>query len=240
MTITFLHTNDVYEISPKDGKGGLGPLKTLLDRERAANPNTITTFGGDLISPSLMSGVTKGAQMIDLYNDLGTDVAVKLNALQRQSALPLLVSADLETGAGFRFRGSYFLPNAIDLGGATAFPWQMALGAIGDTALAYDVGRVTAEESRALGIHVAYGPVLDVNNNPANPVIGSRSFSEDPALVARLGAAMVRGIQDHGMLATGKHFPGHGDTQTDSHHALPVVPHDEARLRAANKDNFLA
>ncbi|MFO1067514.1 MAG: 5'-nucleotidase C-terminal domain-containing protein [Geminicoccaceae bacterium] len=79
VTITFLHTNDVYEISPKDGKGGLGPLKTLLDRERAANPNTITTFGGDLISPSLMSGVTKGAQMIDLYNDLGTDVAVAGN-----------------------------------------------------------------------------------------------------------------------------------------------------------------
>jgi 2',3'-cyclic-nucleotide 2'-phosphodiesterase (5'-nucleotidase family) len=79
VTITFLHTNDVYEISPKDGQGGLAELKTLLDRERAANPNTITTFGGDLISPSVMSGVTKGAQMIDLYNALGTDVAVPGN-----------------------------------------------------------------------------------------------------------------------------------------------------------------
>lgn len=169
-----------------------------------------------------------------------TDVAVKLNALQRQSALPLLVSADLETGAGFRFRGSYFLPNAIDLGGATTFPWQMALGAIGDTALAYDVGRVTAEESRALGIHVAYGPVLDVNNNPANPVIGSRSFSEDPALVARLGAAMVRGIQDHGMLATGKHFPGHGDTETNSHLALAAVTASRARLDSVELVPFKA
>lgn len=158
------------------------------------------------------------------------DVAVKVNALQRLSTLPLLMSADLETGAGFRFRGGAFLPNAIDLGGATNFPLQMALGAAGDTALAYDVGRITAEESRALGIHVAFAPVLDVNNNPANPVIGSRSFSEDPALTARLGAAMVRGLQEHGMLATGKHFPGHGDTETNSHLALATVTASRARL----------
>lgn len=168
------------------------------------------------------------------------DVAVKLNALQRLSALPLLVSADLETGAGFRFRGGYFLPNAIDLGGATTFPWQMALGAIGDTALAYEYGRITAEESRALGIQVAYGPVLDVNNNPANPVIGSRSFSEDPALTARLGTAMVRGIQEHGMLATGKHFPGHGDTETNSHLALASVTASRARLDSVELVPFKA
>ncbi len=158
------------------------------------------------------------------------DVAVKVNALQRLSALPLLMSADLETGAGFRFRGGAFLPNAIDLGGATTFPLQMALGAAGDTALAYDVGRITAEESRALGIHVAFAPVLDVNNNAANPVIGARSFSEDPSLTARLGAAMVRGLQEHGMLATGKHFPGHGDTETNSHLALATVTASRARL----------
>lgn len=159
-----------------------------------------------------------------------TDVALKLNALQRESPLPLLVSADLETGAGFRFRGGAFLPNGIELGGATTLPWQMALGAIGDTALAYEYGRVTAQESRALGVHVAFGPVLDVNNNPANPVIGARSFGEDPELAARLGAAMVRGIQDHGMLATGKHFPGHGDTETNSHLALASVTATRARL----------
>ncbi|MEP7384080.1 MAG: glycoside hydrolase family 3 N-terminal domain-containing protein [Gemmatimonadota bacterium] len=158
------------------------------------------------------------------------DVAVKVNALQRLSALPLLMSADLETGAGFRFRGGAFLPNAIDLGGATTFPLQMALGAAADSALAYDVGRITAEESRALGIHVAFAPVLDVNNNPANPVIGARSFSEDPVLTAKLGAAMVRGIQEHGMLATGKHFPGHGDTETNSHLTLATVSASRARL----------
>jgi beta-N-acetylhexosaminidase len=158
------------------------------------------------------------------------DIAAKINALQRASDLPLLVSADLETGVGFRARGGYFLPNAIDLGGATTFPWVMALGASKDSALAYEMGRVTALEGRALGIHIAFGPVLDVNNNPANPVIGARSFGEDPALVARLGAAQVRGIQEHGMLSTGKHFPGHGDTEINSHLDLPSVDVSKARL----------
>lgn len=158
------------------------------------------------------------------------DIAAKTNALQELSDLPLLVSADMETGAGFRARGGYFLPNAIELGGATSFPWQMALGAIRDTALAYDMAKVTAREARALGIHVVFGPVLDVNNNPANPVIGARSYAEDPLLTARLGAAFVRGLQDNGVLATGKHFPGHGDTETNSHLALAMVSASRSRL----------
>jgi beta-N-acetylhexosaminidase len=158
------------------------------------------------------------------------DIASKLNALQRMSDLPLLVSADLETGAGFRARGGYFVPNAIDLGGATNFPLQMALGAANDTTLAYELGRVTAVEARALGIHIAYGPVLDVNNNPANPVIGARSISENAALTARMGTAVLRGLQEHGMIATGKHFPGHGDTETNSHLALATVTASRARL----------
>lgn len=158
------------------------------------------------------------------------DIATKINALQELSSLPLVISADMETGAGFRARGGYFLPNAIDLGGATSFPWQMALGAIGDTALAYEMAKVTAREARALGIHVVFGPVLDVNNNPANPVIGARSYSEDPMLTARLGASFVRGLQDNGVIATGKHFPGHGDTETNSHLALAMVNASRSRL----------
>ncbi len=168
------------------------------------------------------------------------DVAEKANALQRLSGVPLLFSADLEAGAGFRFRGGHFLPNAIDLGGATVFPAQMALGAARDTALAYAQGRATAREGRALGIHIAYGPVLDVNNNPANPVINTRSFGEDPALVARLGAALVRGIQENGMLATGKHFPGHGDTETNSHLSLSTVTASRARLDSVELVPFRA
>jgi beta-N-acetylhexosaminidase len=168
------------------------------------------------------------------------DIAAKMNALQELSALPLLVSADLETGVGFRARGAYFLPNAIDLGGATSFPLQMALGAIRDTTLAYEMAKVTAREARALGIHVAFGPVLDVNNNPANPVIGARSYSEDAALTARLGASFVRGLQDNGMLATGKHFPGHGDTETNSHLALATVNATRSRLDSVELVPFRA
>jgi beta-N-acetylhexosaminidase len=157
------------------------------------------------------------------------DIAVKTNALQREAALPLLIGADLETGAAFRARGGYFIPNAIDLGGATAFPYQMGLGATRDTTLAYEMGRVTAIEGRALGIHMAFAPVMDVNNNPKNPVIAARSFGENPQLVARMGSAFIRGIQDNGMLATAKHFPGHGDTEQNSHLELARV--DASRMR---------
>ena len=168
------------------------------------------------------------------------EMGAKLNAMQRLSRLPLLVGADLEAGAGFRASGGYFLPNAIDLGGATVFPPQMALGATRDTALAYEYGRATAVEGRALGIHIVYGPVLDVNNNAANPVINVRSFGEDPAWVSRLGASYIRGVQDHGMMATGKHFPGHGDTDINSHLALPVVTASRARLDSVELPPFRA
>jgi beta-N-acetylhexosaminidase len=158
------------------------------------------------------------------------EIAAKLNALQRMSDLPLLVGGDLEFGAGYRARGGYFLPNGIDLGGAVLFPPEMAIGATRDTMLAYEQGRITAIEGRALGFHIDFSPILDVNNNPANPVISTRSFGEDPALVAKLGTAFIRGVQEHGMIATGKHFPGHGDTGTNSHLALPVVRVSRARL----------
>lgn len=159
-----------------------------------------------------------------------TDVAVKLNDFQIHSRLPLLVAADLETGAGFRLTGAVHSPTNIVLGGATNFPNLMALGAAGDPALAYEMGKITALEALAVGIHVPFAPVLDVNNNPDNPIINVRSFGEDPAQVAELGAALVRGIQDHGGIATGKHFPGHGDTDTDSHIGLPVIRASAARM----------
>ncbi|HYW52100.1 MAG TPA: glycoside hydrolase family 3 N-terminal domain-containing protein [Gemmatimonadaceae bacterium] len=168
------------------------------------------------------------------------EMAAKLNEMQRMAKVPLVIGADLEAGAGFRASGGYFLPNAIDLGGATTLPPLMALGATRDTTLAYEYGKATAVEGRALGIHIVYGPVLDVNNNSANPVINVRSFGEDPAWVARLGAAFVRGVQDNGMLATGKHFPGHGDTDINSHLALPVVTASRARLDSVELPPFRA
>jgi beta-N-acetylhexosaminidase len=158
------------------------------------------------------------------------ETAAKINAMQRLSALPLVLGADYETGVAFRQRGGYFLPNNIYLGGGTMFPYQMGLGATRDTSLAYQQGRITAIEGRAIGVHIAFAPVLDVNNNPANPVIGMRSFGEEPHLVADMGQAFIHGLQQHGMLATGKHFPGHGDTDENSHLTLTTVRASRARL----------
>ena len=168
------------------------------------------------------------------------DFAAVTNELQTLSDVPLLFAADFEFGAGYRARAGYFMPNAIDMGGATVFPQQMALGATDDSALAYAMGRITATEGRALGVQVNYSPILDVNSNPANPVINTRSYGEDPRLVSRLGAAFIRGSQDNGMLATGKHFPGHGDTETNSHLALPVVTASRARLDSVDLAPFVA
>ena len=146
------------------------------------------------------------------------DIATKLNALQLRSRLPLLISADLEWGAGMRVVG------------ATAFPQIMSVGATGDPHDAYTIGAAAAVEGRAVGIHVNFAPDADVNNNPANPIINIRSFGEDPRTVSRMVAEYVRGLHEHGMLATLKHFPGHGDTETDSHIGLPVITAGYARL----------
>jgi beta-N-acetylhexosaminidase len=221
-------------------------LATLTPRERAAQmvwPNIYGDYVSD-DSPQwrhITSYVTNekvGGLLISIGSPM--EIAVKLNALQRASTLPLLVGADFETGAGMRARGGYFTPNGIDLGGATVFPPNMAIGATNDSALAYEEGRITAREGRALGVHIDFAPVLDVNNNPANPVINTRSYGEDPRTVARLGSAFIRGLQDNGMIATAKHFPGHGDTGTNSHLALPVVNVSRARLDSVELVPFRA
>ncbi len=169
-----------------------------------------------------------------------TEVAVKLNQLQDRAKVPLLVAADLERGAGFRFRGAVFLPGPIALGGATEFPSLMALGASGDEELAREMGRITGIEARALGVHVPFAPVLDVNNNPDNPIINIRSFGENPRDVSLLGTAFTQGLQEAGGIATGKHFPGHGDTETDSHLALPIINVPRERLDSVELVPFQA
>jgi beta-N-acetylhexosaminidase len=146
------------------------------------------------------------------------DIAAKLDALQRHATVPLLVASDLEGGTAMRFNGG------------TAFPTNMGVAATGRESDAYEMGRITAEEGRAVGIHLVFAPVADVNNNAANPIINTRSFGGDASAVAALVAAEVRGLQDHGMLATAKHFPGHGDTGTDTHIELPVIDAPWSRL----------
>jgi beta-N-acetylhexosaminidase len=221
-------------------------LKTLSLREKVAQMVWPSVFGdytsGDSPQWQRLTSYVAGEKVGGFTISVGspTELAAKLNALQGMSGIPLLFGADLEAGAGFRARGGYFIPNAIDLGGAVVSPPEMAIGATGDTVLAFEEGKLTAQEGRALGIHIAYAPVLDVNNNPANPVINTRSYGEDPKLVARLGAAFIRGVQANGMIATGKHFPGHGDTGVNSHLALPVVTVSRSRLDSVELIPFKA
>jgi beta-N-acetylhexosaminidase len=146
------------------------------------------------------------------------EAAVLIDKVQAASKLPLLIASDFERGANFRLRNT------------VSFPWNMAIGATGSEHWAYLQGKATALESRAIGVNWIFAPVLDVNNNPANPVINIRSYGEDPKLVAKLGAAFIRGAQEAGVMATAKHFPGHGDTAVDSHLALPVMNMDRQRL----------
>lgn len=144
--------------------------------------------------------------------------AILYNKLQSVARLPLWVSQDMEFGAAMRVDGT------------TRFTPAMGVAATGNPENAYLKGKITAREARALGVHQIYAPVLDVNNNPDNPVINVRSFSADPDLVALFGMSMIEGIESEGILATAKHFPGHGDTDVDSHLNLPVINHRITRL----------
>lgn len=146
------------------------------------------------------------------------ELASYTNDMQQRSDVPLLISADFERGVSMRINR------------ATIFPVNMALGAARDEELTYRVGKAIATEGRSLGVHQNFAPVLDVNNNPGNPVINVRSFGENPELVAKMGKAYMNGLHDGGMISTGKHFPGHGDTDADSHIGLPVITYDMDRL----------
>jgi beta-glucosidase-like glycosyl hydrolase/CubicO group peptidase (beta-lactamase class C family) len=150
-----------------------------------------------------------------------------LNRLQEEAEVPLLVAADMERGIGFRI---------VD--GTVSLPYAMAIGATRSAEAARFAGRLTAREGRALGIHWTLSPVVDVNVNPGNPVIHVRSFGEDPELVASLAAAYVQGVHEGGLLATAKHFPGHGDTTVDSHLALPTIAAGRERLEAVELAPF--
>lgn len=179
----------------------------------------------------LLGWVEQGLGGVSISIGVPDAYVAKLNRLQSRALIPLLVTSDFENGGpGMRLNHSYAIPSLLAQGGGTSFPPTMAFGAAEDEALAFQYGRVTAEEARAVGVHWLFAPVLDVNSNPANPVIATRSFGEDPETVGRLGAAFVRGARAGGALSTAKHFPGHGDTRTDSHVVLPVVAADRARL----------
>ena len=153
---------------------------------------------------------------------------ILVNRMQQLARYPLLISADLEAGAGMRFEDT------------VNFPWNMAVGATGNPEYARRQGEITAREARALGVHQIFAPVVDVNNNAANPVINVRSYGEDPADVARFAAAFTEGAQAAGAIATAKHFPGHGDTAVDSHRGLPEINVGRERLNTVEFVPFQA
>jgi len=165
-------------------------------------------------------GVTDAVEGSQLIMSEPLEAAALTNRLQKDSKYPLLIAADFERGLSMRLEG------------ATAFPAAMAFGAAGDKNLTRQFGRISAQESRAIGVEWNWFPIADVNSNPANPIIDTRSFGEDPALVSEMVAAYIDGARSEGLLTTAKHFPGHGDTDTDSHLTLARVPASMDRLNA--------
>jgi beta-N-acetylhexosaminidase len=163
-----------------------------------------------------------------LYKNEPLEAAMVTNQLQKDSEFPLLFAADFERGLGMR------------LNEVTGFPHAMAFGATNNVDFARESGRITAMEARAIGVQWNWFPDVDVNSNPDNPVINTRSYGEDPALVGKMAAAYIEGAHEFGMMTTAKHFPGHGDTDTDSHLAVPVITANRARLDAVELPPFEA
>jgi beta-N-acetylhexosaminidase len=187
----------------------------------------VHVFGANEPMPAVMLNSTYGNGSASRKGDPYVAAAV-LNRLQREAETPILTTADFEGGVGYI------------LNGATRLPRAMAIGAAHDPELAYRAGKVSAEEGRALGVLVDFYPIVDVNNNPRNPIINLRSFGEDVRLVSEMARAYIRGVRDGGMIATAKHFPGHGDTATDTHIGLAVIEHPRSHLDQVELPPFRA
>lgn len=210
-----------------------------LSIKQSIGQKLILAFEGKhALSPNLLASLQKFRPAgFTLFRSLNIETPAQVqnltNSLQRAAKdlgmPPLLIAADQEGG------------QLMAIGqGTTPLPGNMALGAIGSTHLARQAGEVLGRELAAMGININYAPSCDVNVNPDNPVIGLRSFGENPTQVAQLSAALIEGLQSSGIAATAKHFPGHGDTASDSHHGLPVVPHSLERLRRVEFPPFAA
>ncbi len=191
-------------------------------------------FHGKTPSPEVKELLRRGVHGVVLFGrnvESAEQVAALVRELKELAGRPLLVAIDQEGGRVARLRAPQ---------GFTELPPMRALGESGDEALAREVGALLGRELRAVGVDQDFAPVVDVDTNPANPVIGDRAFSRDPGAVARLGAALAEGLQSAGVAACAKHFPGHGDTSQDSHRDLPHLPHALERLRAVELPPFRA
>lgn len=222
-----------------DNKGGIeykaekwadSVISTLSPRERIAQlfvPRLDITDNAagyraveQVAGTDRMGGFLLGKGTPESYSNL-------INYGQSLASVPLMITLDGEWGLSMRVSGT------------PRFPYNIALGAADDDQLMYEYGREMARECRLMGIQVNFAPDLDVNSNPDNPVIGYRSFGEDPEIVGRLGAAYCRGMWQEGVMPVGKHFPGHGDTSTDSHKTLPIIDHDRRHLDSVDVRPFV-
>lgn len=207
-----------------------------MDLEHLVGQKLLFAFHGkESLSPEIVNAFKSyHPSGISYFRSLNMESAAQIKALSQAlqdqarelNLPPLLIATDQEGGQLMAF------------GDGTPLPGNMALGATRSTELARKAGEVLGREMAALGINVNYAPSADVNINPQNPVVGVRSFGEDPTLVGELAAAMIEGIQSQGVAATVKHFPGHGDTASDSHHGLGTVPHSRERLDAVELPPF--
>lgn len=193
-------------------------FQSLSNEERIAQLMVIRTSSMDAKGNPIMfdslandwvSRFNVGA--VCLFQGTPLQQAALLNSIQAKAKTPIMVTVDGEWGLGMRFAG------------VKSFPYQLTMGALPDATLVYKVGQAIAEQCKRMNIHVNYAPVVDINNNPANPVIGVRSFGEDKYKVALMGTRIMQGMQEHGIMACAKHFPGHGDVSVDSHYDLPVI-----------------
>ncbi|MBT0810501.1 serine hydrolase [Litoribacter ruber] len=196
-------------------------FNTMTEEERIAQLIMIPVYSNkDQVHIDSISNLVKEYKVGGLIFFQGGPVrqAHMTNCFQEESKIPLMITIDAEWGLAMR------------LDSTMRFPYQMSLGGIEDDELIYEMGREIARHSKRMGIHVNFAPVVDINNNANNPVIGFRSFGEDKENVARKGIAYMKGMQDEGILANAKHFPGHGDTNVDSHYGLPVIHFSKHRL----------
>ena len=196
-------------------------LRTLSTRDKIAQLITVTCDSYNLPAKRENRNAMVRDEHIGgliVMHDKIARSADRLNELQAMSPIPLIVSIDGEWGPSMRYGEFPF------------FPRQMQLGALQDDSLIYQMGLAVAEECKLLNIYINFAPVADINVNPKNPVIGTRSFGENKDKVTRFADAYMRGMQDGGIFACAKHFPGHGDTDVDSHKALPILPFSRERL----------
>jgi len=214
------------KMSPEEKVGQLFGIKVLVQFLNDADPKWIELRDSVQkyhVGSLVMTVPVEGPVLLRSQPAVAAEL---LNRLQRASKLPLIVAADFERGPSMR------------LNSTTVFPHAMAFGAAGKPENAEAFGRISGLEARAIGVHWNFFPVADVNSNPANPIINTRSFGEDPQQVADFVAAYIRGAHQSGMLTTAKHFPGHGDTATDSHLGFAQVTGDRARLDAVELPPF--